>query len=107
MKKLVFATTALVLMSSTAALAAGKSYPLVGQVAEITSSKITVIGGNKKKWEIARDANSKVPADIKVGSIVVVNANLTAEEVVDKTPKAVATPAKTDAKAPTEPKAKP
>lgn len=89
MKKLVLATTAFIFLSGSVALAATKAYPLVGQVVELSANKITLQTANKKTWEVARDSNSKIPADVKVGSIVVLNFTATAVEAIDKTPKAV------------------
>ena len=84
MKKLLIATTAL-LFSATAALAAPHTYQVTGQVLEVTDKKI-VISKGKENWEIARDASTKVPADVKVGSKVTIEYSMAAVDVTDKTP---------------------
>lgn len=106
MKKLILATTAFAFMSASTAFAAtaAKTYPIVGQVLEITSSKIVVQAANKRKWEIVRESSTKVPSDVKVGSIIVVQTTLTASEVVDKTPKAAKAAAAAKAESKTEKK---
>jgi LysM repeat protein len=57
-----------------------KSYQVTGPVLEITPAKIVVQKGDDK-WEIARTAQSKVPADLKVGDKVTIYYTMTANEV--------------------------
>ena len=80
-------TAAIVLFSASAAFAAPHSYQVTGQVLDVTDKSI-VISKGKENWEIMRDASSKVPADVKVGSKVTIEYTMTALEVTDKTPKA-------------------
>ncbi|HNY72026.1 MAG TPA: hypothetical protein PLU95_12885 [Syntrophales bacterium] len=87
MKKIVWAAT-IVLLTVSLALAAGpKTYQVTGPVLEMTNDVITVQKG-KEKWQIARDKDTKVKGDLKVGSKV------TIEYIM----KAVAVEAKADAK---------
>ena len=57
---------------SSAAFAAGaKTYEVTGPVLEVTDSMIVIEKGAKKeRWEINRDANTKVTGDLKVGEKV-------------------------------------
>ena len=88
MKTLTLAVTA-VLFSATAALAAGKTYQVTGPVLELTDSKIVVQKGSDK-WELARDANTKLPETVKVGSKITAEYSMTATKVEDKSPAAPA-----------------
>ncbi len=57
---------------SSAAFAAGaKTYEVTGPVLEVNDSMIAVQKG-KDRWEINRDANTKVTGDLKVGEKVTV-----------------------------------
>ena len=87
MKK-IFLAAVIVLLTVSLALAAGpKTYQVTGPVLELTNDVITVQKG-KDKWQIARDKDTKVKGDLKVGSKV------TIEYIM----KAVAVEAKADAK---------
>ena len=68
---------------SSAALAAGaKTYEVTGPVLEITDSMIVIEKGAKKeRWEINRDANTKVTGDVKVGDKVHVTYTMSATDV--------------------------
>jgi hypothetical protein len=78
--------------------AGAKDYQVTGPVVEISNDKIVVMKG-KDKWEIARDAASKVPADIKVGDKVTIYYRMTATEVESKAAKPAKTEKKTTKKA--------
>jgi hypothetical protein len=66
---------------SGAAFAAGaKTYQVTGPVLEVTDSMIAVQKG-KDRWEINRDANTKVTGDLKVGEKVTITYTMTATEV--------------------------
>lgn len=66
---------------SSAVLAAGaKTYQLTGIVLEVTDSMIAVQKG-KDRWEINRDANTKVTGDLKVGEKVTITYAMSATEV--------------------------
>jgi len=62
----------LVLLSAPVAYGAGpKTYQVTGPVLEVTDAIIAVQKG-KDRWEIGRDASTKVTGDLKVGSKVTV-----------------------------------
>src|SRR5437879_4834575 len=66
---------------SSAAFAAGaKTYQATGPVLEVSDTMIAVQKG-KERWEINRDANTKVTGDVKVGDKVTVTYTMTATEV--------------------------
>lgn len=72
---------------SSAAFAAGaKTYQVTGPVLEVTDSMIAVKKGNDR-WEINRDANTKVTGDIKVGDKVTVTYTMTATDAEVKAAK--------------------
>jgi hypothetical protein len=63
------------------ALAAGpKTYQVTGPVLEMNDSMIAVQKG-KDRWEIARDSNTKVTGDLKVGAKVTITYTMSATEV--------------------------
>jgi len=66
---------------SSAAFAAGaKTYQVTGPVLEVTDSMIAVQKG-KDRWEINRDANTKVTGDLKVGEKGTVTYTMSASDV--------------------------
>jgi hypothetical protein len=81
-------------LSSAAFAAGGKTYQVTGPVLEVTDSMIAVQKG-KDRWEINRDANTKVTGDVKVGDKVTVTYTMSATEVEVKAGKG----AKKEAKA--------
>src|SRR5206468_1726212 len=69
---------------TNAAFAAGaKTYQVTGPVLEVTDSIIAVQKG-KDRWEINRDANTKVTGDLKVGEKVTVTYTMSASDVAVK-----------------------
>jgi hypothetical protein len=65
----------------SAAFAAGaKTYQVTGPVLEVTDTMIAVQKG-KDRWEINRDANTKVTGDLKVGEKVTITYTMTATDV--------------------------
>ena len=72
---------------SSAAFAAGaKTYQVTGPVLEVTDSMIAVQKG-KDRWEINRDANTKVTGDLKVGEKAKITYTMSATEVEVKAAK--------------------
>lgn len=69
--------------------AAPKTYQVTGPVLELTADMIVVQKG-KDRWEIARDATTKVTGDLKVGSKVTITYRMTATAVEVKPDKAPA-----------------
>lgn len=101
MRRLVagFAVAALVavMLGTPAYAAAPKTYQVTGPVLELTSDTIVVQKG-KDRWEIGRDAATKVTGDLKVGAKVTIEYRMTAATVDvkgDKAPGAKAGKGKT------------
>ena len=59
------------------------AYQVTGPVLEVTDSKIVVQKG-KEKWELARDAGTKVTGSVKVGDKVTVEYRMTATSIEAK-----------------------
>jgi hypothetical protein len=67
-------------LSSAAFAAGGKTYQVTGPVLEVNDTMIAVQKG-KDRWEINRDANTKVTGDLKVGEKVTITYTMTATDV--------------------------
>jgi hypothetical protein len=81
-------------LSNLASAAGPKTYQVTGPVLEMNDSMIAVQKG-KDRWEIARDSNTKVTGDLKVGAKVTITYTMTATEVEVKAGKEAKTsPAK-------------
>ena len=78
---------------SSSAFAGATSYQVTGPVVEANDSMIVVMKG-KERFEIDRDASTKVDGDLKVGEKVTIMYTMTAKSVEVKADKA----AKKDAK---------
>jgi hypothetical protein len=63
-----------------------KTYQVTGPVLEVTDTKIVVQKGDEK-WEIARDADTKVTGDLKVGAKVTIDYRMFATKVTVKAEK--------------------
>ena len=74
-------------MLPSAAGAATKTYQVTGPVLEVTDTMIAVQKG-KDRWEIARDAGTKITGDLKVGAKVTIEYRMTASTVEVKAEKA-------------------
>jgi hypothetical protein len=79
-------------LSSLALADSAKSYQVTGPVLEMNDSMIAVQKG-KDRWEINRDASSKVPTDLKVGDKVTITYTMTAKSVEMKPTKGAKTKA--------------
>ena len=66
-----------------AAQAGPATYQVTGPVLSVTDSLIVVAKG-KEKWEISRDANTKVTGDVKVGSKVTITYTMSAATIEAK-----------------------
>ncbi|MGE5189593.1 MAG: hypothetical protein ACM3NF_06005 [Gemmatimonadota bacterium] len=66
--------------ASTAAAGSLKSYQVTGPVLELRDDAIVVEKG-KEKWEIARDKETKVTGDLKVGSKVTIQYQMKAASI--------------------------
>ena len=58
---------ALLMLASLAAAAGPRTYQVTGQVLEVRDDMIAVQKG-KERWEIGRDASTKINGDLKVGT---------------------------------------
>ena len=89
MKKIlrVLVPAVFLLLAPALAQAATKTYQVTGPVLEVSDSMIAVQKG-KDRWEIARDASTKVTGDLKVGSKVTIEYRMTATTVEIKDAKA-------------------
>jgi len=74
------------LLAITSAANAGmaKTYQVTGPVLAVTDDSIVVQKG-KEKWELAREAATKVTGDLKVGAKVTIEYRMTATAVEVKT----------------------
>lgn len=66
---------------------AGKSYQVTGPVIDVNDTVITVMKG-EEKWTVARDKDTKVNGDLKVGSKVTIEYRMVATSVEVKAAKA-------------------
>jgi hypothetical protein len=78
-------------LGSTMRADSPKSYQVTGPVLEMNDSMIVVQKG-KERWEIARDAKTKMQGDVQVGTKVTVMYTMTATEVEAKAGKAAKKP---------------
>jgi len=83
MKRLVLVIAVVALMVTVAYAASVKTYQVTGPVLEVKDDMIVVQKGNDK-WEIARDKDTKVTGDLKVGSRVTIQYTMTAKEIESK-----------------------
>jgi hypothetical protein len=68
------------LLLASTAWAATKTYQVTGPILEVNDSMIAVQKG-KDRWEIARDAATKVNGDLKVGAKVTIEYRMIATSV--------------------------
>ncbi len=71
---------AALLFASAAFAATAKTYQVTGPVLEVSDTMITVQKG-KDRWEVARDASTKITGDLKVGAKVTIEYRMTATTV--------------------------
>ncbi|MDD2335615.1 MAG: hypothetical protein PHD01_03465 [Geobacteraceae bacterium] len=67
MKLIATLAAATLLMSSVALAGMPKTYQVTGPVLDVKPDMVTIQKG-KEKWEIARDKDTKLSGDLKVGS---------------------------------------
>lgn len=75
-----FLCGAALLAASSLQAADAKSYQVTGPVLDVTATTITVQKGNDK-WELARNSDTKIKGDLKVGSKVTIYYTMVAAEV--------------------------
>jgi hypothetical protein len=80
MKKCLIFVCALLFVATVAFAAGPKTYQVTGPVLEVKGDVIIVQKG-KDKWEIARDAATKVTGDLKVGSKVTIEYTMKAATI--------------------------
>lgn len=80
MKYILSVLVACVLAWSSAFAAAPKTYQVTGPVLEVKDDMIVVQKG-KDKWEIARDASTKIKGELKVGAKVTIEYRMSAAAV--------------------------
>lgn len=84
MKQIVRVVGACFLIFSFAVAAAAlESYQVTGPVLDVKDNAITVQKG-KEKWEIARDKDTKVSGDVKVGDKVTIKYQMKAVSIEGK-----------------------
>jgi hypothetical protein len=81
-KKVLALALFMVLAAFTAgyAFAATKTYQVTGPVLEVRPDAVVVQKGTDK-WELARDASTKVSGDLKVGAKVTITYKMTATDI--------------------------
>jgi uncharacterized protein YxeA len=91
MKNILFSLLAVASLALSSAAFAGstKDYQVTGPVLEVNASMIAVQKG-KDRWEIARDSNTKMSGDVKVGDKVTVHYTMTATSIEAKPAKGAA-----------------
>jgi translation initiation factor IF-1 len=85
MKRLpILAVVAAALLASSVALAAStKTYQVTGTVVDVMPDMIVVMKGSDR-WEVIRDASTKMPDNIKKGDKVMITYRMRAEAVEAK-----------------------
>jgi len=75
--------SALLLFCHGSFAATAKTYQVTGPIVELTD-KVIVVEKGDERWEIARDPNTKVHGDLKVGQKVTVHYRMTATSAETK-----------------------
>ena len=86
MRRMIVVAGIVLLVASFALAGAPKSYQVTGPVLELKDDSITVQKG-KDKWELARDKDTKVTGDLKVGAKVTIQYQMKATEIEVKAEK--------------------
>jgi len=80
MKQVIAVTSAVMLYAAVAVAGAPSSYQVTGPVLEVKDDMIVVQKG-KEKWEIARDKDTRITGDLKVGAKVTVHYQMKATSI--------------------------
>ena len=83
MKRVIVIAAVVLFAVSVAYAASVKTYQVTGPVLEVKDDMIVVQKGNDK-WEIAREKDTKVTGDLKVGAKVTIQYTMTAREIESK-----------------------
>ena len=81
--KLTTSIVALSFLATSLVFAAPKTYQVTGPVLEVKDDMVVVQKG-KDKWEIAKDKDTKMSGDVKVGSKVTVTYTMKATGIEAK-----------------------
>ncbi len=95
MKRFFIILGAVILISSLAFAAGPRTYQVTGPVLEVKDDTITV-QKDKEKWEIARDKDTKVTGDLKVGAKVTIQYTMKAATIEVKEEAKKAEPKKSE-----------
>lgn len=95
MRKVFLAMVAVMVFASFCLAAGPSTYQVTGPVLEIKDDIIVVQKG-KEKWEIAKDAATKVTGELKVGAKVTIHYTMKAASVEVKDAGKKAEPKKTE-----------
>jgi hypothetical protein len=79
MKRMLFSLF-FVLLFASSAFAGTTNYQVTGPVLSVKDDSVTVQKG-KEKWEIARDKDTKVDGDLKVGAKVTIHYTMRATSI--------------------------
>lgn len=99
MKSSLLAIASAFVLGAAAFAADANTYQVTGPILELTDSKIVVQKG-KEKWELARNADTKVTGELKVGAKVTIQYSMTAVSAEVKAEKGAAKGDKAADKAP-------
>ncbi len=80
MKRVLALVVVILVMPVLVFAASVKTYQVTGPVLEVTDNMIAVKKGSDR-WEIARDKDTKVTGDLKVGAKVTIEYRMTATKV--------------------------
>ena len=80
MKRVLALMVVILVMPVLVFAASVKTYQVTGPVLEVTDNMIAVKKG-ADRWEIARDADTKVTGDLKVGAKVTIEYTMSANKV--------------------------
>ena len=80
MKRVLILVCAFMFVAVVAFAAGPKTYQVTGPVLEVTDTMIVVKKG-KDNWQVARDANTKITGDVKVGAKVTIEYTMTAASI--------------------------
>ena len=86
MKRVLALVAVIVFIPALVFAASVKTYQVTGPVLEVTDTMIAVQKG-KDRWELARDKDTKVTGDLKVGAKVTIEYGMTAGKVEVKAEK--------------------
>jgi hypothetical protein len=80
MKQILIFVCAFFFVAAVAFAAGPKTYQVTGPVLEVNANTVVVQKG-KEKWEINRDAATKITGDLKVGSKVTIEYTMKAATI--------------------------